>query len=142
MQTQTGGTEKFDTVANFTSAAGAGNEMSGTAQLSGDYSVDSGCSWATGPLSWTATLEGTYEEKPDGGLFLDLLATPATSPTVVLDFGCGAVAAPSPYSIPWPGAYGLTLENGLLDTSVYTPAPPNVTGGETVTWHIEQAAKN
>lgn len=134
--------ETFDLVANFTAAAGAGNQMTGTSELSGQYSVNSGCSWSTGPQSWSATLDGTYEEKPDGGLFLNLLATPATGPTVVIDFGCGAVAAPGPFSIPWPGAYDLTLENGLLDTSEYTPATAPSVGGETVTWHIEQAAKN
>jgi hypothetical protein len=140
-QTQTGGTEKYDMVSHFSATAGAGNAMSGTAELTGDYSVDSGCSWATGPLAWTATLDGTYELRPDGSLFLNLLATPATSQTVTLDFGCGAVAAPAPYSIPWPGAYGLTLQNGLLDTSNYTPAAAPEVGGETITWHIEQTAK-
>jgi hypothetical protein len=141
-QTQNGGTETFDLVANFSASGAADNQMAGTSQLSGEYGVDSGCSWSTGPLSWTATLDGTYAEKPDGSLDLELLATPATSQTVVIDFGCGAVAAPGPFSIPWAGAYGLTLQNGVLDSSIYTAATAPSVGGETVTWHVEQASSN
>jgi hypothetical protein len=137
-QTSNGGMETFDLVASFT-AAGTGNQMSGTAQLSGEYSVNGGCSWSTGPLSWGATLDGMYEVKPYGGLFLDLRATPATSQIVTIDFGCGAVAAPGPFSLPWPGAYGMTLVNGVYDSSLYTPATAPSVGGETITWHIEQA---
>ena len=139
-QTASGTTETVDIVATFSATAGAGNRMTGTAQITGQYSVNGSCSWSTGKLTWTAALDGTFEERADRSVSLLLLAVPATSPSVTIDFSCGApVPANAPFSIPWQGVYGLTLVNGLLNTSQFIPAAPGETGGETITWHIELA---
>jgi len=133
---------KVDMVADFVARSGEGDALSGTAQItySKDYKIESercNLSWTTGPLSWAATLSGTYQKKADASILISLLADPKMGPSYSEDYLC--LGKNIPESAPFPGVGG-TLINGKYDFRQDIPViGSGVSGTSYFTTHLELA---
>jgi hypothetical protein len=136
--------------AQFTLTTVEGHRLRGTVQVTvrtqkqADWvdpeGVDHNCKldWDSGPVTWTAELEGDYQQQPDGSLMVNFDATPATGPAYTEPV-CGL---PDTTVTPlWPGSGGV-LQNGVYDARVDRPVVTTTDG--VTSWgydkvHIEQS---